>query len=206
MSEIATKLVINIKALCSGCILEVSDVTGGVIQCGEDSNTATFRALILGDVNEATRDTIEKWVEQGANLTVDGSTVKVNSGCEVAIESFEDPLCETPTLPVTTPPVTSAVSPASESNVVSIIVPVVIIIMLVILVVVLIVIVIMFWLRKRQKDGPYLNFDEPRETPTPRQNLYTLTAERRDCENPIYNDEKKYPLEEEYFEDPETLK
>ena len=175
-------------------------MTNGVIDCEEDSNAATFRALILGNINnnEATIDTIKKWVEQGGNLSIDGSTVKLNSACEVAIDSFEDAPCEPPT------PVTSAVSPTTggQSDVASIVVPVVIIVMLVILVVVLIVIVIMFWLRKRQKDGPYLNFEE---TPTARLS-YTPAAERRDCANPIYDDEKKYPLEEEYFEDPDILK
>ena len=202
VSQIITELVVSVKILCSECHLQAADVTNSEIQCGKDPNSATFRALLLGDVqhNQDILNGIKKWVEQGTIVTLDRETVKLNSDCEVSIESFRDIIC---TIEATLQPSpTEPLSRAGRSNIASIVAPLVIILAVVIVISILVV-VILYMRQKKQKERLYANFEENEATGTAHLSQNAYEEDKREFDNPIY--EEKAP-EGEYFEDLDILK
>lgn len=186
----------------SGCILcnlQASSVTDRVIQCGSDSSTATFRALLLGDMNEnqAIIDHIKEWVELGESITIDDLTVKLDSNCDVLIESLDDEHC-------TIEPPSSATTESSSNNKTSsgpnaaaIVVPILLVVIL-IAIVALILVLYLYKKRNKKEQRSYMNFDEPDNMGTGRlsMNLYDPSAARRNYNNPLYgeiSDEKQMP-------------
>ena len=217
VDQIIHRIVSHVSGTCTQCQLAASDFTNGLvhIDCNDDMVVGTFRTLLLGSVdgNEQIIEAISKWVEDGGTIEVKDFLLKLNSECEVVIETLNEPFCRiesTPntTPPDTTPPATMKVS-RDNTNVASIVVPIVIIVLLIAIVIAALIAIILFRRNKKQRSGdPYLNFDEQESSGTARlsQNLYT--SSRRDYENPIYgeHEDTKVPLEREYLEDPSILK
>ena len=216
VKQIIDLLITVVNEVCSTCTVQSSDIVNGDIllsSCDDIAFTsATFRALLLGDRqdNKDIIDAIIDWVEEGGAVLLDDIEVKINSDCDVVLESFDDELCTQRTFG---PPTTSARQSSDDSiNVVGIVVPIIIIIVLIVVVVILIAAVFLFRKRHQKKSDPYLNFDENEQTGTARlsQSLYEPTTGpgAREYENPIYGDqeETKAPLENEYLEDPSILK
>ena len=216
MTQIINVLISTVENTCSACDIQAGDIVNSNITLASCSNadfaSATFRALILGDPqeNEDIIGAITKWVEDGERVSLGDLTVKLNSKCEIVIESLDEEFCEesTPTPPTAT---SDASSNDNSSNIVGIIVPVMVILVLIIIVLILVVAILLFRRRQSQKADPYLNYEEEDTTDTVRlsQNLYVPTSGPREYNNPIYGEpaeETKTPLEMEYLEDPSILK
>lgn len=199
-SQIAEKLETVVSG-CVSCNLQASSVTDRVIQCSSDSSTATFRALLLGDMNEnqAIIDFIKEWVELGGSITIDDLPVKLDSKCDVLIESLQDEHCTETTEPpssATTEP-SSTDKKSSGLNAAAIVVPILLVVIL-IAIIVLIVVLYLYKKRNKKEQQSYMNFDEPDNSGTARlsMNLYDPSADRRNYNNPLYgeiSDEKQLP-------------
>ena len=208
-SQIAEKLVTVVSG-CVSCNLQASSVTDRVIQCTSDSSTATFRALLLSDMNEnrATIDFIKEWVELGESITIDDLTVKLDSNCDVLIESLQDEHCtiettEPPSSATTEPPSSATTEPSSTDktssgpNAAAIVVPILLVVIL-IAIVALILVLYLYKKRNKKEQLSYMNFDEPDNMGTGRlsMNLYDPATNRRNYNNPLYDeisDEKQMP-------------
>lgn len=199
-SQIAEKLETVVSG-CVSCNLQASSVTDRVIQCSGDSSTATFRALLLGDMNEnqAIIDFIKEWVELGGSITIDDLPVKLDSNCDVLIESLQDEHCTETTEPpssATTEP-SSTDKKSSGINAAAIVVPILLVVIL-IAIIALIVVLYLYKKRNKKEQQSYMNFDEPDNLGTARlsMNLYDPSADRRNYNNPLYgeiSDEKQLP-------------
>ena len=209
VSQILTKLVAHVNDFCSlNCNFQASDVSNAVLQCYEDPNSLTFRALLLRSSMSRSRDilsAIEEWVEQGQSVSLGDAVVTLNPSCKVTIQSYQDESCDSPTS-----------SESSGSSPATIIVPIIIILIVLIAITILVVVLVLFMRHRKQNERLYLNFDEPEVVGTARlsQTLYEPEEGEREFDNPIY-DEKKVLDEEsidekisvgEYFEDPKVLK
>ena len=217
MEQIVAWIVSRVNAKCTECDLTVGSITNGQLHAECDKDSHTFRAVLLGDdkKNDPIIETITELVKQGSNSTIGGMLLKLNSNCEVVIESLNEEFCSVQTPP--TPPVTTEAVSTDDSNVANIVAPIVIIVLLVVAVIVALVVIVLFRRRKKQKSDPYLNFDDHRESSGTASLSHSFyTGDRRDYQNPIYGeqgrneeeeeDEKKVPLEKEYLEDPTILK
>lgn len=201
-SDITSQITEKLVSGCVLCNLQASSVTDRVIQCTSDSSTATFRALLLGDMNEnqATIDFIKDWVELGRSITIDDLTVKLDSNCNVLIESLQDEHC---TIETTEPPSSATTEPSSTDktssgpNAAAIVVPILLVVIL-IAIVALILVLYLYKKRNKKEQQSYMNFDEPDNMGTGRlsMNLYDPATNRRNYNNPLYgeiSDEKQMP-------------
>ena len=233
ISQIISALLSHLGEACATCDVGSEDIVRQqvTLSCDKDPVTVTFRALIIGEPqeNELIINNLEKWVEDKGNVDLTDFTAKLNSDCEVEIDTLSQELCtvesttepttasksttEPTTASITTGP-TSATSEASRrsDNTTEIVVPIIIVILILLIVAVVLVVVILFLKRRHtQKSDPYLNFEEQETSGTARlsQNIYEPASEAREHQNPIYgedDEDTKTDLEKEYLEDPSILK
>ena len=105
---------------CTECSSEIIDQQSLLIVCSPDSPAqVTYRARLEGTSQASSSSLIsliEEWVSGEPSVTVKGATLRVDSGCPVAISSLDEKECEQPTTDSTTDSSTGSDSSSSTSD------------------------------------------------------------------------------------------
>ena len=124
MEDITSAVVDQLTASCSDCGI-TSDIIDRETQsfaCYPESPTyVTYRARLEGTFETDSGSLIsliEDWVRGGASIIVTGVLMTVDSGCSVAISSFSEGECLSPTTetPATTVEIVNDDSPSSSTS------------------------------------------------------------------------------------------